>query len=448
MKNVFAVTCISIALLVGQLSNLVHGQSPENELDRWSQFRGLTGTAKAASDSRPAVEFSLKQQTDWAVDIPGTGWSSPVYAGNLIWLTTAVTRQASPEAIQAKLQGDPQAGIKTLAANVELRAIAVDSTSGKLVHNRLLKTVTDPDPINPMNSYASPTPAISDGRVICHFGSYGTWCLNAETAEPIWETQYSIQHSVGPGSSPVIFDDRVILVCDGMDRQFIAAVDLMTGKEIWKTDRPPIRARDGEQKKAYCTPILITVNNQQQLVIPGSQWIAAYRPEDGQEIWRADHGSGFSVTPMAAFESGLVVFATGYMRADFVAVDPSGTGDVTDSHIKWRIPGAPTMSSFVADQGRLFAVNNKGILHCIDILSGEVVNRKRLRGNFSSSPILAGGNLYLGNREGTMYVLSASNELETVASQQLDQSIMASPIVIGNDLIVRTDKRLMRIKPD
>jgi outer membrane protein assembly factor BamB len=414
----------------------------------WSQFRGLDGTATAAGDRQPPIMFDLKQQAAWAVEIPGTGWSSPVYAGNLIWLTTSVSRQASPEAIQAKLKGDPQAGIKTLAANVELRAIAVDGESGKLVHNRLLRTVTDPEPINPMNSYASPTPAISGDRVVCHFGSYGTWCLDAETAKLIWETQYSIEHSVGPGSSPVIFDNKVILVCDGMDRQFIAAVDLMTGKEVWKTNRPPIRARDGEQRKAYCTPILITVADQQQLVIPGSQWIAAYRLDDGQELWRADHGAGFSVTPMAAYESGLVVFATGYMRADFVAVDPTGTGDVTDTHIKWRIPGAPTMSSFVAAAGRLYAVNNKGILHCIDVKSGEVLNRKRLRGNFSSSPLLAAGNLYLGNREGVMYVVSCSAELNTIASEQLDNSIMASPMLIEDDFVVRTDKRLIRIKPE
>ena len=151
----------------------------------------------------------------------------------------------------------------------------------------------------------------------------------------------------------MIFDGKVIVVCDGMNKQYIAALDLETGKEIWKTNRPPMKADSGEFRKAYCTPIQIEVDGKKQLVIPGAQWIAAYAPEDGKEIWRAKHGTGFSVTPMPVYESGLVIFSTGYMRPELVAIDPTGTGDVTESKVIWRTPGATTMPSLIAKDGQV-----------------------------------------------------------------------------------------------
>lgn len=427
-------------------TSLVSAQGPSPS--DWTQLRGTAGNARAADTARPPVSIDLSRQTRWETEIPGTGWSSPVYQAELIWLTTAVTQKASAAEVESKLKDDPLAQIKTVAKSIELRAIAVDRESGEIVHNRLLRTIEDPEPINPMNSYASPTPAIGQGRVICHFGSYGTWCLDAVSGQPVWDVRYEINHSVGPGSSPVIIDGKVILVCDGTDKQFVVAVDLASGREVWKTPRPPMRTPNPEYRKAYSTPLEIRVDGQPQIVIPGAQWVAAYAPADGREIWRADHGDGFSVTPMASYESGLILFSTGYMRPEFVAVDPRGQGDVTDTHIRWRAAGATKMPSFVVDQGRLYSIADNGILNCLEVATGKVLQRNRIGGNFSSSPILAGGNLYLSSREGVLTVVACSSDLQTVASSKLGDSIMATPVLIGDDLLVRTDTRLMRLKPD
>jgi outer membrane protein assembly factor BamB len=443
MKSVVA--SLAVVVFYVAFSLTLVGQTAPSQ---WTQLRGNSGTGIGPVNAQPAIKIDLKSQTVWRTEIAGTGWSSPVYEGDLIWLTTSIATAADPEEIKRKLEGKEFAKMKTLAKSVELRAIAIDRSSGKLVHNRLLHTVVEPEPTHPMNSHASPTAAISKGNVVCHFGSYGTWCLDSDSAETIWQTQYVVDHSVGPGSSPTIVDGKVILVCDGTDKQFIAAVDLRTGEEVWKTNRPPINAQSGEFEKAYSTPLLIKIAGKPQLVIPGAGWIAAYQPDSGKEIWRARHGDGFSVTPMASYESGVIVFSTGYaQQTQLVAVDPTGTGDVTDSHIKWRARQvAPTMPSLIATDGRVYSLSDKGFLACLDIETGKTLNRIRIGGNFSSSPLLAGGNLYLSDRKGLMTVVKCDEELKRVAKNQFDGSIMASPVLDGDDLLVRTEKALLRIR--
>ena len=169
---------------------------------------------------------------------------------------------------------------------------------------------------------------------------------------------------------------------------------------------------------------------------------------DNSWLWRADHGSGFSVAPMAVYESGLVIFSTGFMDATFVAVDPRGSGDITSNGIAWRSPPkkAPRMPSLIAKSGQIFAIADNGILRCLDAKTGQILNEKRIGGNFSSSPLLAGGNLYLSSREGNMTVVKCSSDLETMATNRFESSLMASPVLVGDDLLVRTEKKLLRIK--
>ena len=416
----------------------------ENEQSLWSQFRGVEN-GEALQSAKPPTQWDT-QQTAWEIDIPGTGWSSPVYKSKRAWMTSAVTVTAGEKTNTKNRGAFELANLQTVATSLDLHAICVDLESGELVHNIKLATVDKPDSINPLNSYASPTPAISDGKVVCHFGSYGTWCLNEETGKLIWSKKFVVNHSVGPGSSPVIFENNVIFVCDGTDFQYIIAVDLNSGNEVWKTNRPPIRSANLEHRKAYSTPLVIDFQGKKQAVIPGAQWIASYDPATGQELWRVDHGAGFSVTPMASFEDGRVIFSTGYPKPQFVAIDPRGSGDVTTSHVLWKSRNAPAMPSFIVEGGKIFSISDKGIISCLDSKTGAVLNRGRVGGNFSASPLLAGGNLYLSSREGKMTIVKCSVELEKIGSQDFGGAIMASPILVDNDLIVRTDKKLVRIK--
>ncbi len=427
---------------------VANGSAEGQQVDRdWVQFLGNSGNSTAPEDVNLPVEWEAAN-VRWEADIPGKGWSSPVFSDGQIWLTTAIshtsTAEPSPSGPAAP-SGDSTRKGKSSVTALELRAICVDSKSGQILHNILLDEVAQPAPINPLNSHASPTPAIQGNRVVCHFGSYGTWCLNTKTGDVLWNAQYVIDHGVGPGSSPIIYQDLTILVCDGVDRQFIVALEIESGKEAWLSSRPPMRGDDGDVHKSYCTPLVAEINGTPQLIVPSAQWIASYAPNTGEELWRAEHGSGFSLVSMPVHINGLIVFSTGYMQPEFVAVDPSGSGDVTTSHIKWRSKNAPNTPSFVQFEGNLYSISDRGILSCLNGTTGESIVTRRLGGNYSATPLLAGGKLYICSREGIISVIDLADEMSVVATHEMNDGMMASPAVIESDLLIRTERKLYRI---
>lgn len=406
----------------------------------WPQFRGPRGDAIVNVDL-PA-ELDTDANLAWKTEVNGVGWSSPVVVDSQVWFTSARVIEASDAEIQKQLAGDPLAAIKTLASSVDLYAVCVDARDGSLVHEIPLTTVKNPEPINPMNSYASPTPAISGDFVICHFGSYGTWCLNRQTADEVWSTKLVVNHSVGPGSSPIIVGDKVLLVCDGTDVQYVAAVSLMDGSMEWKTSRPPIRATNGEYQKAYSTPLITDWEGQQIAIIPGAQWCVAYDVENGEELWRADCGNGFSTTPMAVRFDDSIVMSTGYMRPSLVAIRLGGQGDVTQSHVLWQASsGAPTMPSMLGREDQVVSLSDQGVLSVFSTQDGSLLKRVRVGGNFSSSPLWAGNRIYCCSREGVITVVSSDDwRIENVNDMQ--SPILASPAVAGEMLFVRTEDYL------
>lgn len=409
--------------------------------ESWTQFRGNDGTS--SSLAKTPINWT-EQDFKWKTELPGRGWSSPVYHDGKIWVTSAIEETASEEEIAKKLEDVQFAKIKTAARAVQLFAICVDLKSGKLVKNIPLGTVSDPEPINPMNSYASPTCAILGGKVVCHFGAYGTWCLDTKSGDVLWHREFIIKHSVGPGSSPVIFDDKAIFVCDGMDQQYLVAVSLDDGETVWKTDRPPMKTENGEYRKSYSTPIFIDVAGKTEAVVPGSQWIVAYDPSDGTEIWRADYGFGFSVTPMAVYSDGIVAFSTAYKHKEFVGVRP-GSGDISDSGIVWRGRNAPSMSSFICDDGKLFAISDSGVALCLDMKTGKALGKKRMLANVSASLLKSNGHFYVANRNGQMKVVKCDPEMEVVGEHDFGSPVFATPAVVENDLIIRTKDFLVRV---
>lgn len=411
----------------------------------WHQFRGPLGNGHASQESQVPLVFSAEQGLVWQQSIPGTGWSSPVLDQGQVWLTTAEVLEATAAEKEKWVQADPKNKGKTIVGTVVLKVVCLDADTGEVRYQRTLEHYVGPDPIHATNSYASPTPVLDGSRIYCHFGNYGTWCLEAVSGETLWHAQIPLEHGVGPGSSPFVYQDRLILVCDGMDAQFITALDKHTGQTVWRTDRPPMLAADNDQHKAYSSPLLIDVDGQPQLVIPGAQWICAYEPQSGAELWRADHGSGFSTVPMAVYEQGLVVFSTGYTKPELVAVDPTGNGDVTETHVRWRMNRqAPTKPSPLGYQGRVYIISDGGVFSCIDALTGEIRYQQRVPGNYSASPILAGGHIFLANQSGVVTVVRPGDTFHQVAVNTLDAAIMASPAVWKDDLVVRTAETLYR----
>lgn len=421
----------------------------------WSQFRGPDGNGLASADDVP-LQFGEGKNLAWKTPLPGKGWSSPVVtADGAIWLTTAIENIPSreeQEALALASGEDPKKfKQKQIAKSIQLQVMELDLDSGRIERTLDLFQIESPDAIHGLNSYASPTPVLDGDRIYCHFGTYGTACLDLESGDVVWTKQFPLVHSVGPGSSPFIHGNRLVLIQDGVDQQYVIALDKRTGETLWKTDRPEMRAEKGDQKKAYCTPIAITDSRgRDQLVCMGSQWLVSYEPETGKELWRLDHGSGFSVVPRPVYDAtnGLVFVSTGFGKPELWAVNPDGDGDITGSDkVVWtepkRIPAKP--SPLLVGK-ELYVVQDGGIGTCFDAATGEIHWTERIGGNFSASPLFADGRIYFCNQEGAVTVIAPGKEFQVLAENQLDGQLMASPIALDGMLLIRSDQALYRFE--
>lgn len=422
--------------------------SPGASAEEWPQFRGPDGSGVVADAELP-LHWSETTGIRWKTAIPGRGWSSPVCADGKIWLTTAEERKltdAEREALHKKYGSHPLASVMESAASVSLSAVEIDGASGQVLRQVKLFDVENPQPIHGLNSYSSPTPILADGKCFCHFGRYGTACFDVASGKVLWRRTLEIDHMVGPGSSPELVGDVLIIPCDGGDKQFVAALDAATGAVRWQVDRPPLRAPDADSRKAFCTPLAIEVGGRTMVVIPGAQWFVAYDPQSGDEIWRIDHGAGFSNVPRPVFDGKTAYLCTGFMRGQLWAVRPDGHGDVSDTHVEWKTTEqVPTMPSPVVVGNRLYMISDSGVASCLDAATGKNIWRERIGGNFSSSPLLGAGRVYFTSQDGRTTVVAASDKFEKLAENSLDGQLMASPAVVDGDLILRTDSHLYRV---
>ena len=414
----------------------------------WPQFRGPTGQGEA-SDAKLPLKWSEDEGVRWKTAIPGRGWSSPVIADNRIWLTTAEESEADEAqraAIMKAVEKIPVKDDMVAYASVALSVIELDADSGRILRQTPLFEVKEPPPIHGLNTYASPTSVLHNDRVYCHFGTFGTACVDAKTGEVIWRRRLELEHIVGPGSSPVVYGDLLIVTSDGGDRQYITALSLATGDTVWEKDRPPIREDNPDQRKAFATPLVIEFQGRPQAVIPGAQWFVAYDPVSGDELWRIDHGRGFSNVARPAFDGRLLFLNTGFGKPQLWAVRPDGSGDVTSTHVAWReTQQIPAMSSPALSEGRIYLISDGGVATCLDAETGETVWRERVPGKYSSSPLVGAGRVYFSSHEGRTTVVADDQEFNVLAENELDGMLMASPATLSDDLILRTDSHLYRI---
>ncbi|MEW4453928.1 PQQ-binding-like beta-propeller repeat protein [Bremerella sp. JC817] len=434
----------ALALLVA-IGSQVSAAAP----DAWPQFRGPNGDGVSDAKNVP-LHWSATENVAWKTPIPGKGWSSPVLVGDKIWLTTALVEFLSDEEKAERLK-DAKPFMKNssnIASEVKLQAIEVDYKTGEVVRTLELFEVERPLAVHLTNSYASPTPVVEGNLLYCYFGTYGTCCIDTQSAEVVWKNnENALEYYVGPGSSPVLVGDKLILTCDGVNEQYITALDKKTGETAWKTSRPPYRTEDGDQKKAYATPLVVETDGKTQVIIPGAQWVCSYDPETGKELWRCDHGSGFSNVPRPIYHDGIVYICSGFMRPQLVAIRTDGEGDVTQTHIDWTFSRqVPTTPSPVYVDGKIYMVSDRGVATCVDAITGRDVWTNRMGGNYSASPTVAEGRIYFCNEAGLTTVIKPGEEYDVLAENDLGERIMASPIFLDGNLVIRTSDHLFRIQ--
>lgn len=423
----------------------------------WPSFRGPSGQGLVDTllPTKWSEEENHLENIAWKCPVPGKGWSSPVATGGHIWMTTAVEHVAT-DAEKEGLQNEEQPKQRQSTKTVSLRAVCVDAETGKLLHDIELFSVENPDSIHTLNSYASPTPVLeqhpddnSGDRLYCHFGTFGTTCLDTKTGEKIWEKRFPSQHAVGPGSSPIVWEDLLVLVCDGMEAQYVMALNKNTGDAVWRTDRPPMEGDDGDFHKAFSTALAVQDGNgEAQLLVPGAQWFVAYEARNGKMLWHINHGKGFSNVAAPVYRNGVAYLVTGFTKPELWAIPVSSRGELKTANVLWeQKKQIPKKSSPLIAGNEIYVISDKGVLSCVDAGSGEIHWVKRLGGNYSASPILAGGLLYFCSHEGKTTVVRANAEkYEEVAENQLDGQLMASPIAVNGTLYLRSDKHLYRIR--
>jgi outer membrane protein assembly factor BamB len=412
----------------------------------WPQWRGPDGQGHATSASAP-THFSETQNLAWKTPLPGRGHSSPVIMGEQIWLTTALENPASPDEAKRRLAANTGDQPLTVLSSVSLRALCLNKATGEIQHDIQLLNVKDPQWVHQLNSYASPTPVVEAGRLYCHFGAYGSACVDTSTESLLWQNQeISIQHENGPGSTPVMWKDHLIFHCDGSDQQYITALDKNTGKTAWKTQRSGQMRENPQQKKAYGTPLIVTMQDGQPVVVStAADWLYGYDPQTGKELWKLAYGSlGFSMSPRPVAGHGMVYFSTSFSPPTIMAVKYEG---LDKPQLAWSSKkNAPSIPSPLLVGDELYFVNDGGILSCLDAHSGEEVYRERLRGKFTASLTHAAGHIYACSREGVVTVVKAGRKFEVIATNQLDGGLYASPAIVDGRLFIRSDTALYCFK--
>lgn len=394
----------------------------------WPEFRGPTANGHSMATGLP-VNWSTDQNVVWKRTIKGLAWSSPIVLGDRIYLTTSV-----PEGEEL----GPSQSLRALCLNGESGSVEWDV---EVFHQQPIDPKTDR--VHRKNSRASATP-VTDGRhLYVHFGTHGTACLTLD-GKVVWKNQqlkYAPVH--GNGGSPVLIDGLLVVSCDGGDIEFIVALDQTTGDIRWKTDRTATHLR---KKFAFGTPLVITVDGQAQIVSQGAGAVYGYKPSDGSVIWKVDYADGYSVVPRPVFAHGLVYVSSGYDKAKLLAIDPTGKGDITDTHVKWTLTkGAPHTPSPLVVGDELYVVSDGGVLTCVDAESGEIHYQERLGGKFSASPLFADGKIYAQSEEGEGIVFRPGTEFEELSRNQLEARTFASYAVFDSSLLIRSEENLYRI---
>ena len=391
--------------------------------DPWTSFRGGDGIAATTLPKSLAGGQSV-----WRTKLSGRGWSSPVVAGDLLWMTTA------------------------LDDGRDLRLLAVDRRDGRLVHDIGLLTPSDIKPIHDQNSHASPTPCVAGGLVVAHFGRYGTAAVDAASGQLAWtNTEHVIQHGGGPGSSPVAAAGHVILTMDGADASYVVALDTGSGREVWRRDRSAPKRENPITHRAFATPLVTEHDGRTLVIAPGADQLQAYDAATGQERWHVRY-VGFSTVPQPARWDDRVIHTTGFFRPSLRAVTLGGQGDVTRTHLAWEYEGAvPDIPSPLVALDHVWLVTDKGVLTVIDAAVGSRRKVGRLGGNFTASPVFVptaadAGTIVLGNREGELVTVDVTRQGRTITTAisrvDLGEAMFATCVPLDGALYVRTESAL------
>ncbi len=393
----------------------------------WPDFRGPTADGRSDATGLP-LKWSETKNIVWKIPIHDIGYSTPVVWGDQIWLTTATKKGET------------------------LYAVCIDLNTGRVVHDVEVFHPSRPQRIHQYNSYATPSAVVEEGRAYVHYGTHGTACLDSQTGKVLWwRDDLNCEHMQGPVSSPILFEDLLIVHLEGTDVQYIAALDKNTGNTVWRYDRSQELYGHVEPvylRKSYHTPIIVEVNGKPQLVSNGALLATGHDPRTGKELWRVLYRDDNPISRIVSGHGLLFINCGGSPGATHLwAVRQGGTGDVTDTHVVWKMTkDVSHESSPVLVGDLLYTLSDKGVLICKQATTGETVWTERLDGRYGASLLYADNRIYLSNKEGKTTVIEPGRKFRKLAVNELDGFLGASPAVVGKSLLLRTKTHLYRVQ--
>ena len=423
---------------------------------QWPQWRGPGGhgisTEKdlptewaPATGDKPAVNIK------WKIEIPGRGHSSPVVAKNLVFVTTSIKGEEVPgrEApVHLDFQKKP-GYLHPDAVDVEfkhaLKVFAVDAKTGKVAWERTAYDGVMFDDRHRKNTFASSTMVVDDERAYAFFESLGLYAYDFK-GKLLWKKDLGpiIKAGLGPGTSPIIYKDLIILQCDQEmgNGSAIVALNRQTGNDVWRANR--------ENRRSWATPLIINSGARDELIASGAEVVIAYDPATGKELWRAN-GTQSHPIPSPVTTKGLVFLTAGSSSKVVMAMKPGGSGDLKDSKelLLWRYnKGAAYVPSPIALGDYLYLVSDAGVMTCLDAITGQLKyegGRVPVPGTFFASPIAFDNKILLTSEDGDSFVIKAGPVHEVLRTNSVGEPVYASPAVANGNIFIRGDKHLFAI---
>lgn len=396
----------------------------------WPQFRGPGAQGQTDATGLP-LRWGDGQNIRWQTTLPGPGASSPITWGDRVFLTCHTGYATAP---------DKPGNI----ANLQRHLLCLNLEDGKILWDAAIPAEQpEQERIREDHGYASSTPAADAERVYTFFGKSGVFAFD-HRGQRLWHTSVGTRlHGWGSATSPVLYQD-LVLVNSSIESESVVALDKKTGEEVWRA--PGI-------KDSWHAPALVTTpEGQTEIVIAMVRAVLGLDPRSGAQLWRADTGINWYMCPTPVTVDGIVYSIGGRNPNGGLALRAGGRGDVTRSHLVWKVNKGSNVPSPVVHEGHVyFAHENLGIVYCLDATTGQVVYEERLQpspGQIYASPILAEGRLYYTGRTGRTVVVAARPRFEQLAENVLEGNrgvFNASAAVSGNSLLLRSNRALYRI---
>ena len=447
------VRVIRVTLIVAGVSAWLIGNvgAQQSLLAEWPQFRGLTAGAVADDPSLPD-QWSTTENVVWTVDLPGLGWSSPVVAGEHVFVTAAVSSGDERAPVPGLYDPGESFGKTRSDATHQWMVYDIDFETGAIRWARELEALVPTELKHVKNSFASETPVTDGRRVYVYFGSIGLVAALNMSGETVWRTDvgsFNGGQEFGTAASPVLHDGRLYIVNDNTTSSFLAAFDADTGDEIWRVER--------DETENWSTPFVWVNRARTEIVTTGRQKIRSY-DVNGELLWELG-GMTVNVVPTPFAANGLLYLSSGYPGGyprPVYAVRPGASGDISldedetsNEFIAWYQPLLGTYSTSALVYGDYYyTLLDRGFLLCHDARTGEeIYGRQRIAPGhgFTASPWGYNGNVFVLSEDGDTYVIRAGGTFEILRTNSLDEMSLATPAIARGSLFIRTQSKLYRL---